>query len=111
MTANAVAEEYPAVATRASRHILADAVRWQGYVRDLLQVIAHVVEQGKPKHGAVGARAEERPRCGPGGDHTGRGSRGQFGVQAGLCGLLQRVVITEGVTGALKVLIVVVVRR
>src|SRR5690606_8602699 len=83
VTAHAVVQKHPAVAAGAAGHVLADAVRRQGYVVHLFQVVAQMVEQGETEHGAVGAGTEEGLGGGAGGDHAG-GRIGRQPVAAGL---------------------------
>src|SRR6056297_2978870 len=65
VAANAVIKEYSAVTARAAGDILANPVWWQSNVCNLLQVVAHVIDQGETEHGPVGAGTEERPGRSP----------------------------------------------
>ena len=86
VAADAVVEEHAAVAARAARHVLTNAIRRTRRVVHLLHVAAHVVQHREAEHRAVRAVDEERFGRRARRDDAG-GRRGRQAVQRRLRGV------------------------
>ncbi len=75
VAANAVVEEYAAIATGAAADVLTHKIRRQAGVVYLFQIAAQVVDERKTKHGAVGTGDK---KC-LGGSAAGNHARGGIG--------------------------------